>query len=424
MLDPKFVVENPEIVQKKIASRGIDLNLNDFLELNEDRKNILKHLESLRAEVNKTSKLIGKMKKEGKNPQKIIKEMKLVSENIKKDEQKLKEIDSSLEKILLSIPNLPHESVPVGTCSRDNLEIRKFGKKPEFSFSPKPHWEIGSKLQILDFERAAKLAGSRFALYLGEGARLERALINFMLDVHTKEKGYLEIIPPFIANADCLVGTGNLPKFEEDLFQIQGYPWYLIPTGEVPLTNLYRDEILSTERLPRRFVACTPCFRSEAGSYGKDIRGLVRQHQFNKVELTVFSRPEESFQELEKLTSDAEDILKRLDLPYRVVVLCTGDLGFAGAKTYDIELWMPARKGYLEISSCTNCCDFQARRAGIRFRREAKARPEFVHTLNGSGLAVGRTVAAILENYQQENGTVIIPEVLRSYMNGQSIIRE
>lgn len=424
MLDPKFVAENPEIVQKKIASRGIDLNLNDFLELNEDRKNILKHLEILRAEVNKTSKLIGKMKKEGKNPQKIIKEMKLVSENIKKDEQKLKVIDSSLEKILLSIPNLPHESVPVGTCSRDNLEIRKFGKKPEFSFSPKPHWEIGSKLQILDFERAAKLAGSRFALYLGEGARLERALINFMLDVHTKEKGYLEIIPPFIANADCLVGTGNLPKFEEDLFQIQGYPWYLIPTGEVPLTNLYRDEILSTERLPRRFVACTPCFRSEAGSYGKDIRGLVRQHQFNKVELTVFSRPEESFQELEKLTSDAEDILKRLDLPYRVVVLCTGDLGFAGAKTYDIELWMSARKGYLEISSCTNCCDFQARRAGIRFRREAKARPEFVHTLNGSGLAVGRTVAAILENYQQENGTVIIPEVLRSYMNGQSIIRE
>lgn len=422
MLDLKFVTENPELVEEKIALRGIKLNLKNLLDLNKKRKDILKHLERKRAEVNKASKIIGQMKNEGKNPQQIIKEMKEISESIKTDEQNLKDIDSSIEKILLSIPNIPHQSVPVGTCSNDNLEIRKFGKIPEFSFTPKTHWDIGTGLGILDFERAAKLAGSRFAVYLGKGALLERALINFMLDVHTGEKGYKEIIPPFIANADCLVGTGNLPKFEEDLFQLQGYSWYLIPTGEVPLTNFYRNEILPPGSLPRRFVAYTPCFRSEAGSYGKDIRGLVRQHQFNKVELVVFSRPEESFQELEKLTSDAEDILKLLELPYRVVSLCTGDLGFAGAKTYDLEIWMPARKGYLEISSCTNCCDFQARRAGIRFRREDKAKPEFVHTLNGSGLAVGRTVAAILENYQQEDGTVIIPEVLRPYMNGCSLI--
>lgn len=422
MLDLKFVTENPELVEEKIALRGIKLNLKNLLDLNKKRKDILKHLERKRAEVNKASKIIGQMKNEGKNPQQIIKEMKEISESIKTDEQNLKDIDSSIEKILLSIPNIPHQSVPVGTCSNDNLEIRKFGKIPEFSFTPKTHWDIGTGLGILDFERAAKLAGSRFAVYLGKGALLERALINFMLDVHTGEKGYKEIIPPFIANADCLVGTGNLPKFEEDLFQLQGYSWYLIPTGEVPLTNFYRNEILPPGSLPRRFVAYTPCFRSEAGSYGKDIRGLVRQHQFNKVELVIFSRPEESFQELEKLTSDAEDILKLLELPYRVVSLCTGDLGFAGAKTYDLEIWMPARKGYLEISSCTNCCDFQARRAGIRFRREDKAKPEFVHTLNGSGLAVGRTVAAILENYQQEDGTVIIPEVLRPYMNGCSLI--
>jgi seryl-tRNA synthetase len=292
-----------------------------------------------------------------------------------------------------------------------------YGEKPEFTFQVKPHWEIGKKLGILDFERASKVTGSRFTFYLGAGARLERALINFMLDIHTTEKGYQEVIPPFIANEKSLLGTGNLPKFENDLFKLRGYKWYMIPTAEVPLTNFYRDEILEADSLPKRFVAYTPCFRREAGSYGKDIRGLIRQHQFNKVELMSFSLPENSYQDLERMTQDAEEILKRLGLHYRVVVLCTADLGFSGAKTYDVELWMPNRKKYMEISSCTNCEDFQARRANIRFRREAKTKLEFVHTLNGSGVALGRTVSAILESYQEEDGSVIIPKALRPYMN-------
>jgi seryl-tRNA synthetase len=298
------------------------------------------------------------------------------------------------------------------------VEVRTFGEKPVFAFPVKPHWELGKDLGILDFERASKLAGSRFAIYLGAGALLERALINFMLDIHTREKGYTEVIPPFIANAKSLTGTGNLPKFEDDLFKIRGHDWYLIPTAEVPLTNMYREEILDSSILPQRFVAYTPCFRSEAGSYGKDIRGLIRQHQFNKVELASFTLPEKSYEELEKITADAEEILKRLGLCYRAVVLCTGEMGFAGAKTYDLELWMPHRKKFLEISSCTNCEDFQARRANIRFRRQPKSKPEFVHTLNGSGVALGRTVSALLESYQQEDGSVLIPEVLRPYMDG------
>ncbi len=418
MLDVKFVEENPELVVKKMALRGIDLDLEEFLKLAKEKKTFLQQIETLRFELNKASKQIGRMKGEGEDASLLIQDMKKVSDEIKELEGTYKKIDEELKKILLDIPNIPDESVPEGLDSESNQEVRQFGKKPEFSFDPKPHWELGKNLGILDFDRAAKLAGSRFAVYMGAGAQLERALINFMLDMHTREKGYKEVIPPFIANEDSLVGTGNLPKFEEDLFKLTGQPWYLIPTAEVPLTNLYREEILEGSSLPRRFVAYTPCFRSEAGSYGKDIRGLIRQHQFNKVELASFALPEESYQELDKLTVDAEDVLKRLGLHFRTVVLCTGDMGFSGAKTYDLELWMPHRNKYLEISSCTNCEDFQARRANIRFRREAKAKPEFVHTLNGSGVAIGRTVSAILECNQQEDGSVLIPRALHPYMDG------
>lgn len=423
MLDIKFVQDNPEFVLKKLAARGEKVNLDRFFSLTQEKKERLQRMENLRFELNQASKTIGQMKKEGKDASSLIAETKKISEEIKQAEGKFREIDESLTKILLSVPNIPHESVPEGLTSDENMEIRTYGKKPEFSFHPQPHWSIGKNLGILDFERAAKLAGSRFAVYLGAGARLERGLINFMLDVHTMERGYMEVIPPFIANEDCLIGTGNLPKFAEDLFKLQGHPWYLIPTAEVPLTNLYRDEILDAADLPRRFVAYTPCFRREAGSYGKDIRGLIRQHQFNKVELASFTLPEKSYEELEKLTSDAEEVLKRLGLHYRVVVLCTGDMGFAGAKTYDLELWMPHRNKFLEISSCTNCEDFQARRANIRFRREPKSKMEFLHTLNGSGVALGRTVSAILECYQQEDGTVEVPEALRPYMNGQTVLK-
>ncbi len=422
MLDMKFVEENPDLVVERIAFRGINLDLSRFLELSKKRKEFLQKIEGLRFELNRASKRIGKMKGEGQDPGSLIQEMKKVSNEIKRLEETYKQSEGDLNQILLDIPNLPHETVPEGQDSANNKELRKFGEKPVFPFKPRPHWEIGQILGILNFEQASKLAGSRFAVYLGQGARLERALINFMLDIHTKERGYREVIPPFIANKDSLIGTGNLPKFEEDLFKLRGHPWYLIPTAEVPLTNLYREEILDGEVLPQRFVAYTPCFRSEAGSYGKDIRGLVRQHQFNKVELASFAFPERSYQELEKLTGDAEEVLKRLGLHYRVVVLCTGDLGFAGAKTYDLELWMPHRNKFLEISSCTNCEDFQARRANIRFRRDPKAKPEFVHTLNGSGVAIGRTVAAILECFQQEDGTILIPDALRSYMDGQEKI--
>ena len=418
MLDPKFVLENPDLVIKKTEARGIKISLDEFIRLSQEKKNYLRKVENLRYEQNKASQLITQKKKEGKDPASIISEMKKVAEEIKHLEEELKRIEEKLRKILLSIPNVPHESVPEGRSSEQNIEVRRFGEKPKFSFTLKPHWEIGKELGILDFERAAKIVGSRFAVYFGAGAKLERALINFMLDIHTEEKGYQEVIPPFIANEKSLIGTGNLPKFESDLFKLRGYRWYMIPTAEVPLTNLYQDEILDADSLPKRFVAYTPCFRREAGSYGKDIKGLIRQHQFNKVELMTFSLPEDSYQELEKMTLDAEEVLKRLGLHYRVVVLCTADLGFSGAKTYDVELWMPSRKKYMEISSCTNCEDFQARRAFIRFRRKAKSSLEFVHTLNGSGLALGRTVGAILESYQKEDGSVIIPEALRPYMAG------
>ena len=418
MLNPKYVLENAEVIIKKTKARGLDISLNDFKKLSQAKKNHLMKTENLRFERNKASHRVAQMKKEGKDASSIISKMKKVSDEIKSLEEKLKEIEVEIRKVLLAIPNVPHDSVPEGQSSEQNVEVRKFGKTPKFSFPIKAHWEIGKKLGILDFEKAAKIAGSRFAVYFGAGAKLERALINFMLDLHTEEKDYQEVIPPFIANEKSLIGTGNLPKFENDLFKLRGYHWYMIPTAEVPLTNLYQDEILRAESLPKRFVAYTPCFRREAGSYGKDIRGLIRQHQFNKVELMSFSLPEKSYEELEKMTLDAEEVLKRLGLHYRVVVLCTADLGFSGAKTYDLELWMPYQKKYMEISSCTNCEDFQARRANIRFKREGKSKTEFVHTLNGSGVALGRTVSAILESCQNKDGTVTIPEALRSYMGG------
>jgi seryl-tRNA synthetase len=423
MLSTKLVEEKPDFVRETMALRGVKIDLDEFLALSQERKTMLRRIEDLRFELNKTSKQIGQMKKAGEDATDIIAAMKKISDEIKSMDDEYKDIEVKLQNLLLNFPNIPHESVPEGLSPDKNVEVRTFGEKPTFSFPVKPHWELGKDLGILDFERATKLAGSRFAIYLGAGALLERALINFMLDIHTREKGYTEVIPPFIANAESLTGAGNLPKFEEDLFKIRGQEWYLIPTAEVPLTNMYREEILDSSILPQRFVAYTPCFRSEAGSYGKDIRGLIRQHQFNKVELASFTLPEKSYEELEKITADAEEILKRLDLCYRVVVLCTGDMGFAGAKTYDLELWMPHRQKFLEISSCTNCEDFQARRANIRFRRQPKAKPEFVHTLNGSGVALGRTVSAILESYQQEDGSVLIPEVLQPYMDGLDQIK-
>ncbi len=418
MLDPKFILEHADFIAKRMAARGLEVSLNGFLRLSQRKKDYLMNVESLRHEQNQASRRIARKKKAGEDTASLIKEMKKVSAKIRRLEEKIREVEEKLGQILLSIPNVPHLSVPEGKSSEDNVEIRRFGEKPKFRFPPRPHWEIGTRLGILDFERAAKIVGSRFAVYLGAGARLERALINFMLDVHTRERGYEEVIPPFVANEKSLLGTGNLPKFESDLFKLRGYHWYLIPTAEVPLTNLHQDEILEADSLPRRYVAYTPCFRREAGSYGKDIRGLIRQHQFNKVELMTFSLPENSYQELEKMTLDAEEVLKRLGLHYRVVVLCTADLGFAGAKTHDLELWMPHRKKYMEISSCTNCEDFQARRASIRLRRGEKKRLEFVHTLNGSGVAIGRTLSALLESCQQEDGSVLIPEALRPYMDG------
>ncbi len=422
MLDQKFVLENLDFVIQRLSLRGQKLNLDEFVRQAREKKEKLRKTEELRFERNKNSELISQWKKEGKDASPLIAEMRKVSEEIKLREDELKLVDEKLKKVLLGLPNIPHESVPEGRGSEDNVEVRRFGEKPEFSFPPEPHWEIGRRLAILDFERAAKIAGSRFAVYFGAGARLERALINFMLDLHTRERGYTEVIPPFIANAESLTGTGNLPKFEKDLFKLRGRHWYLIPTAEVPLTNIYREEILEAALLPQRFVAYTPCFRSEAGSYGKDIRGLIRQHQFNKVELMSFTLPEASFEELERMTAAAEEVLKRLGLHYRVVILCTADLGFASAKTYDLEVWMASRNKFMEISSCSNCLDFQARRANIRFKREPKGKIEFAHTLNGSGLALGRTVSAILESFQQKDGSVIVPGALRPYMDGQEKI--
>jgi seryl-tRNA synthetase len=422
MLDLKFVRSNLDKIREMLKNRQYDLDISKFEELDQERRKRLAVLEELRHRRNKVSDKIAAMKKKGEDSSAVISEMKEVSSSIKEMEKELPRFVDELNELLMIIPNMPHESVVVGKDEKDNPVIRTWGEILKRDFEPLPHWEIGEKLGVLDFSRAAKLAGSRFALYRGMGARLERALIDFMLDIHTKEHGYTEILPPFMVNSASMTGTGQLPKFEEDLFKIKDWDLYLVPTAEVPVTNIHREEILSEEELPIYYVAYTPCFRSEAGSYGKDTRGLIRQHQFNKVELVKFTRPEESYDELEKLTMNAEEILKRLGLPYRVVSLCTGDLGFSASKTYDLEAWLPGQNLYREISSCSNFEAFQARRAEIRFKGKGARGTELVHTLNGSGLAVGRTVVAILENYQQADGSVAIPEQLKPYMDGVDII--
>ena len=422
MLELKFIRSNLELIDRMLKNRGYDLDISIFESIDRDRREKLALLESLRHQRNKVSEEIAAMKKRGEDASNIIEEMKHVSSEIKQKEAELSGTQNELDQLLMIIPNVPHRSVPIGKDENDNALIRMWGEKRPMDFKPLEHWEIGERLGILDFARAAKIAGARFALFKGDGSRLERALINFMLDVHTKEHGYTEILPPFMVNSACMVGTGQLPKFKEDHFKIEGWDLHLIPTAEVPVTNIYREEIIQ-EELPIYFVAYTPCFRSEAGSYGKDTKGLIRNHQFDKVELVKFSSPEDSYKELEKLTLNAEEILKRLGLHYRVVSLCTGDLGFSAAKTYDLEVWLPGQNLYREISSCSNFQDFQARRAGIRFRRKGASGTELVHTLNGSGLAVGRTLVAILENYQQKDGSVTIPEALLPYMGGITEIR-
>jgi len=423
MLDIKFVRSNVDKVIDMLNHRGYDLDLSGFQSLDEKRRSILTNLEKLRYKRNTISDKIAVMRKNGEDTKPLISEMKDVSKSIKEIEVELPGIEDKLSKLLMFIPNFPHKSVVVGHNSDDNPVVKKWGDIKNFTFEPLQHWEIGERLNMLDFSRAAKIARSRFSLQKGLGARLERALINFMLDVHTNYHNYTEILPPFLVNTDSMTGTGQLPKFSEDLFKVDGWDLFLIPTAEVPVTNIHRNEILSFDELPIKYVSYTPCFRSEAGSYGKDTRGLIRQHQFNKVELVKFCRPEDSDQELELLTENAEEILQRLDLPYRVVSLCTGDLGFSSAKTYDIEAWLPGQKLFREISSCSTFTDFQARRANIRFKRKKGKGNEFVHTLNGSGLAVGRTLVALLENYQQSDGSVIIPEELRPYMDDMSVIQ-
>jgi seryl-tRNA synthetase len=421
VLDLKFVRSNPEKVKEALNKRGTVVGLDAFLELEEQRRQKLVTVEQLKNKRNTVSEEIGCLKKQGQAAEDMVLEMRQCSQQIKELDNELKEIEEKLSYTLLTIPNIPDESVPVGANEESNLEIRKWGESRKFDFEPKAHWDIGEGLDILDFERAAKVTGARFTFYKGLGARLERSVINFMLDQHTRKHGYTEIFPPFMVNRDSMTGTGQLPKFEEDLFRIDSVDYFLIPTAEVPVTNMYRSEILEGDSLPIYHAAYSACFRAEAGAHGRDTRGLIRQHQFNKVELVKFTKPEDSFEELEKLTADAERILQLLELPYRVVSLCTGDLGFSSAKTYDIEVWLPSVGLYREISSCSNFADYQARRANIRFRRDAKAKPEFVHTLNGSGLAAGRTVAAILENYQQEDGSVLIPKALQHYMGTDSI---
>jgi len=417
MLDLKFVRNNPEIVSEALEKRGSDLSLEPFLELERRRREKLVVVEQLKNRRNVVSEEIGRRKKAGQDAEEMVQEMRQVSARIKELDEEIRDLEEQIQVTLLSIPNIPHESVPVGRDAADNVEVRRWGEPRQFDFTPRAHWELGEVLDIIDFERGSKVAGARFSFYKGAGARLERGVINFMLDLHTREHGYTEIFPPFIVNGDSMIGTGQLPKFAEDMFKLEGKNFYLIPTAEVPVTNLYREEILPGDRLPIYHCAYSACFRAEAGAAGRDTRGLIRQHQFNKVELVKFTRPEDSYEELEKLTRDAERVLQLLELPYRVVCLCTGDLGFAAAKTYDLEVWLPSYQEYKEISSCSNFEDFQARRANIRFR-DGRGKPRFVHTLNGSGLAVGRTVAAILENYQQADGSVVIPEVLVPYMGG------
>lgn len=419
MLDVKLLRNNFEEVKQKLQNRGEDLGeFEKFGELDKRRRTLIVETEALKSQRNEVSQEIAKLKREKQDADARIEEMRVVGDRIKTLDIELREIDEKLDTILMSIPNIPHESTPVGESEDDNVEIRKWGEVREFDFEPKAHWDLGTDLDILDFENAAKVTGSRFVFYKKLGARLERALINFMMDLHSNEHGYEEMLPPYMVNRASMTGTGQLPKFEEDAFLIEAEDYFLIPTAEVPVTNYHREDILKAEDLPRKYTAFSACFRSEAGSAGRDTRGLIRQHQFNKVELVQFVKPEDSYEALEKLTGNAEEVLRRLELPYRVLSMCTADLGFTAAKKYDLEVWIPSYDSYREISSCSNFESFQARRANIRFRREPGSKPEYVHTLNGSGLALGRTVAAILENYQEADGSVRIPKVLQGYMGG------
>lgn len=421
MLDIRFVRDNTEAVQQSLIHRGNNLSLDEFLTLEKERRTLLSEVEVLKNKRNTVSQEISQLKRAKENADDLVAEMRLVGDRISEIDANIKEVESKLQGIIMNIPNMLHQSVPIGLDENSNVEVSTWGTPTEFAYQPLAHWEIGETLNILDFERGSKVTGARFTFYRGLGARLERSLISFMLDIHTREHGYTEFFPPFIANKDSMMGTGQLPKFAEDMFKLEGLDYYLIPTAEVPITNFHRGDILDSKDLPLYYTAYSACFRAEAGSAGRDTRGLIRQHQFNKVEMVKFSLPEESYNELEKLTKNAERILELLGLPYRRMALCSGDVGFSSAKTYDLEVWLPSFNTYREISSCSNFEDFQARRADIKFRREPKAKPEFVHTLNGSGLAIGRTVAAILENYQQPDGSVIVPEVLRPYM-GVSVI--
>jgi seryl-tRNA synthetase len=421
MLDRTWVRDHLDELEAAMRNRRAPVDIEAIRRLDAERRKALFEVEALKAKRNAASGDIARLKKEGKDASGLIETMRGAGDRIKELDAQVAATDEALDAILLTIPNLPDPSVPVGASADDNVEVRRFGTPPKFDFQPKAHWDLGTSLGILDFEAAARMTGARFAVYKGAGARLERALINFMLDLHTKEHGYLEVLPPFMVNEKAMTGTGNLPKFADDLFRVNAMGYYLIPTAEVPLTNLHREETLDGSRLPLSYTAWTPCFRSEAGSYGKDVKGLIRQHQFNKVELVKFTTPEQSMEALERLTKDAETVLQRLSLPYRVMALCTADMGFASAKTYDIEVWLPAYDAYREISSCSNCRDFQARRAGIRFRRGPSGKSELAHTLNGSGLAVGRTVVAILENGQRKDGSVAIPEALQPYFGAAEI---
>jgi seryl-tRNA synthetase len=425
MLDLSFVRDNLPLVEEKLRLRGInpDAALKDFRNLDIQRRQAITDAETLQAQRNRASEEIAKLKKTGQDASAQIAETKDLRERVQEKEKAAGELEDRLRELLAGIPNLPHASVPVGKSAEDNVEVRRWGAPKEFSFTPKSHWELGEQLGILDLERAVKLTGARFAVYWDQGAKLERALANFMLDLHTREHGYTEVLPPYLVNSDSMYGTGQLPKFAADLFRVPHgeKDLWLVPTAEVPVTNLYRDEILEAARLPVSLTAYTPCFRSEAGSYGKDVRGIIRQHQFQKVELVKFTRPEDSYDQLEKLTHHAEEVLQKLGLPYRVMALCAGDMGFSSAKTYDIEVWLPGQQLYREISSCSNFESFQARRANIRYRPEGKSKTDLVHTLNGSGLAVGRTWLAIIENYQQEDGSVLVPEALRPYMGTERI---
>ncbi len=423
MLDIKLLRSNPNILKRAVLKSKGNLDTDVFLSLDEKRRGLLYSVEQMKSKQNTHSKIIPQYKKEGKDTSALMEEMKSLSDKIKELDIEVKKVDEELDQLMLTIPNIPNESVPEGSSDNDNEEMRKWGEPIKFDFEPKAHWDIGENLNILDFGTAAKVTGARFTFYRGIGARLERALVNFMLDLHTEAHGYTEVFPPFMVHRNSMIGTGQLPKFEEDAFKVAGTEYFMVPTAEVPVTNMYRDQILEAKDLPIYHTAYSACFRAEAGSAGRDTRGLIRQHQFNKVELVKFTLPENSYDELEKLTGNAEEVLKLLGLPYRVVKLCTGDLGFSSAMTYDIEVWMPSYNRYVEISSCSNFESFQARRAGIKFRRGPKDKPEFVHTLNGSGVAVGRTTACILETYQQSDGSVIIPEALRKYMGGCEVIK-